>query len=131
MSPPCHFFSPAVSLRPDSQNLQTTAVMARPTNRTASQRKSAPSSSFVPTNVRRPLSHPPFLPEQGPDLRTNTDVSLIVGLEDTEALDQYFAQFLVPAKVGFPAANIPLVSPPDWSKVADQVVSHSKAINET
>ncbi|KAK4705032.1 phenol 2-monooxygenase (NADPH), partial [Phenoliferia sp. Uapishka_3] len=61
-------------------------------------------------------------------VRPDQYTSLIVGLEDTELLDQYFAQFLLPAKAGFPASKVATVSPPDWSKVKDQVVSHGRAV---
>lgn len=71
-------------------------------------------SRFRPTSTDRP-SFPP-------------DVALICALEDTQLLDEYFAQFMLPSKAGSPASAVELVAQPDFSKVANQVVSHSHAV---
>lgn len=43
------------------------------------------------------------------------DISLIVGLEDTDLLEAYFAGFMKPAQDGgFPAELIPKMQPPSW-----------------
>ncbi|KAM0755127.1 phenol hydroxylase from Trichosporon Cutaneum [Meredithblackwellia eburnea MCA 4105] len=63
-------------------------------------------------------------------VRPDQYVSLVTGIEDTDVLDRYFAQFLLPAKIGSPASMVGLVAPPDWSKVAKQTISHTKAVEE-
>jgi hypothetical protein len=46
-------------------------------------------------------------------VRPDQYIGLIVGLEDTDVLDRYFAGLLVPAKDGgFPASEIEVVRPP-------------------
>lgn len=61
-------------------------------------------------------------------VRPDQYVALITGLDDTDVLDAYFAQFMLPAKQGSPASAVQCVAAPDWSQVADQVVSHSHAV---
>ncbi|GAA5847228.1 hypothetical protein JCM9279_006147 [Rhodotorula babjevae] len=64
-------------------------------------------------------------------VRPDQYTGLIVGLEDTDLLDEYFARILVPAKDGgFPASKVKKVSPPDWSKVAHQEINKTLAVNE-
>ncbi|GAA5929705.1 uncharacterized protein JCM15063_004228 [Sporobolomyces koalae] len=62
-------------------------------------------------------------------VRPDQYVGLIVGLEDYQLLDDYFAGFMLPARDGgLPASKIEKVSPPDFSKVAHQQISHSFAV---
>lgn len=62
----------------------------------------------------------------------DTDVGLVVGLEDFDALDDYFGGFMIPARDGgYPGDQVDKVAPPDWSKVERQEVSHSRAVFAT
>ncbi|GAA5913952.1 uncharacterized protein JCM6883_000131 [Sporobolomyces salmoneus] len=62
-------------------------------------------------------------------VRPDQYVGLIVGLEDFTLLDEYFASFMLAAKDGgYPGSKVEKVSPPDWSKVENQKVSHTHAV---
>ncbi|GJN93616.1 hypothetical protein Rhopal_006673-T1 [Rhodotorula paludigena] len=64
-------------------------------------------------------------------VRPDQYIGLITGLEDTDTLDAYFAQFMLPAKDGgFPGSKVPKVLPPDWSKVAKQEIAKTLAVEE-
>ncbi|GAA5948023.1 hypothetical protein JCM10213_007025 [Rhodosporidiobolus nylandii] len=64
-------------------------------------------------------------------VRPDQYVGLIVGLEDTDALDAYFAQFLLAAKDGgHPASKVKKVLPPDWDNVAHQSIAKTLAVQE-
>ncbi|GAA6061800.1 hypothetical protein JCM10212_004856 [Sporobolomyces blumeae] len=64
-------------------------------------------------------------------VRPDQYVGLVTGLEDFDVLDAYFAQFMLPARDGgLPASKIEKVAPPDWSKVEDEAVSKTRAVNE-
>ncbi|GAA6033167.1 hypothetical protein JCM8097_002978 [Rhodosporidiobolus ruineniae] len=64
-------------------------------------------------------------------VRPDQYVGLVVSLEDTAALDAYFAQFLLPAKDGgFPGSRVPKVLPPDWDSVAKQEINRTLAVKE-
>ncbi len=54
----------------------------------------------------------------------STDVGLIVGLEDTALLDDYFSRFMRPdPQGGYPGSLVKTVSPPDWTQVGTQEVA--------
>ncbi|GAA5915782.1 uncharacterized protein JCM6883_001928 [Sporobolomyces salmoneus] len=62
-------------------------------------------------------------------VRPDQYVGLIVSLKDFTLLDEYFALFMLPAKDGgYPGSKVEKVSPPDWSKVENQKVSHTHAV---
>ncbi|BGO94437.1 hypothetical protein NBRC10512v2_006547 [Rhodotorula toruloides] len=64
-------------------------------------------------------------------VRPDQYTGLIVGLEDTDMLDAYFAQFMLPAKDGgHPGAKVAEVLPPDWSKVVPLEITGSFAVEE-
>ncbi|GAA6022017.1 hypothetical protein JCM10207_002409 [Rhodosporidiobolus poonsookiae] len=64
-------------------------------------------------------------------VRPDQYVGLVTSLDDTSALDAYFAQFLLPAKNGgFPGSKVPKVLPPDWTNVARQEISKTLAVKE-
>ncbi|GAA5972399.1 hypothetical protein JCM11641_001825 [Rhodosporidiobolus odoratus] len=64
-------------------------------------------------------------------VRPDQYVSLVVGLEDTDALDAYFGQFMLPAKDGgYPGSKIRKVLPPDWENVQRQDIGKTFAIKE-
>ncbi|GAA5910203.1 hypothetical protein JCM6882_001771 [Rhodosporidiobolus microsporus] len=64
-------------------------------------------------------------------VRPDQYVGLIVGLDDFDSLDAYFAQILLPAKDGgFPGSKIPKVLPPDWSNVQHQDIAKTFAVKE-
>ncbi|KAI5479586.1 phenol 2-monooxygenase [Pseudohyphozyma bogoriensis] len=63
-------------------------------------------------------------------VRPDQHVALVCGLEDTDVLDAYFAQFLLPVNDGYPASKVELMSPPRWDAVANEVVSNSRAVEE-
>lgn len=60
----------------------------------------------------------------------SADVSLIVDLENTDVLDAYFAQFMIPATEPHPASLERTDTPPDWSQVADKALAKSWAVEE-
>lgn len=52
------------------------------------------------------------------------DVGLVVGLDDTALLDEYFSQFMRPdPQGGYPGSLVKNVSPPDWTQVGPQEVA--------
>ncbi|BGP34602.1 hypothetical protein JCM10296v2_006424 [Rhodotorula toruloides] len=64
-------------------------------------------------------------------VRPDQYTGLVVGLNDTDLLDAYFAQFMQPAKDGgYPGAKVAKVLPPDWSKVAHQDIAKTLAVKE-
>ncbi|GEM12326.1 phenol 2-monooxygenase [Rhodotorula toruloides] len=64
-------------------------------------------------------------------VRPDQYTGLVVGLEDTDLLDAYFAQFMQPAKDGgYPGGKVAKVLPPDWSKIAPTEVAKTLAIEE-
>lgn len=59
-----------------------------------------------------------------PLTRPSVDVGLVVGLEDTAVLDDYFSRFMRPdSQGGYPGSLVKNVSPPDWTQVGPQEVA--------
>ncbi|GAA5934705.1 hypothetical protein JCM1841_001782 [Sporobolomyces salmonicolor] len=64
-------------------------------------------------------------------VRPDQYVALIVGLEDTDLLDAYFAQTMLPQQDGgHPGSKVAKVLPPDWSQVKVEKVAGSHAVDE-
>ncbi|GAA6050393.1 hypothetical protein JCM3770_004015 [Rhodotorula araucariae] len=64
-------------------------------------------------------------------VRPDQYVGLVVGLEDTDALDAYFGEFMLPAKDGgFPGSKVKKVLQPDWANVAHQEIAKTHAVEE-
>ncbi|TKA50056.1 hypothetical protein B0A53_06488, partial [Rhodotorula sp. CCFEE 5036] len=58
-----------------------------------------------------------------------SNVGLIVGLEDTALLDDYFSRFMRPdPQGGYPGSLVKTVSPPDWTQVGTQEVAKTLAV---
>lgn len=54
----------------------------------------------------------------------SADVGLVVGLEDTALLDDYFSRFMRPdPQGGYPGSLVKNVSPPEWTQVGSQDVA--------
>ncbi|GAA5862361.1 hypothetical protein JCM3774_002491 [Rhodotorula dairenensis] len=64
-------------------------------------------------------------------VRPDQYVGLIVGLEDTAVLDEYFARFMrADPQGGYPGSLVKKVLPPDWTKVGHQEVAKTLAVPE-
>lgn len=60
----------------------------------------------------------------------SVDVALIAGLGDTDVLDAFFGEFMLPAPDGgYPASKVRTVAPPDWSQVAHQEIAKCVALS--
>ncbi|GAA5988739.1 hypothetical protein JCM10908_006149 [Rhodotorula pacifica] len=64
-------------------------------------------------------------------VRPDQYVGLVIGLEDTSILDEYFSRFMRPdPQGGFPGSLVDKVSPPDWTRVGHQEVAKTLAVPE-
>ncbi|POY76369.1 hypothetical protein BMF94_0566 [Rhodotorula taiwanensis] len=64
-------------------------------------------------------------------VRPDQYVALIAGLGDTDVLDAFFGEFMLPAPDGgYPASKVRTVAPPDWSQVAHQEIAKTLAVPE-